>query len=420
MTESEDTGAAAGWGALEGVRVLDLTQSLAGPFCTQILADHGARVIKVESPDGGDLARTAGPYHPDDVQGADAGYFHSINRNKESVALDLKASQGQEVFLRLADRSDIVVENFRAGTMDKLGLGYEALAVRNPRIIYGAIRGFGDPRTGRSPYVDWPAYDVVAQAMGGICGITGPDADNPTKIGPGIGDHVPGLFLAIGLLAALHKRGVSGRGQFVDVSMVDAILAITERIVYQHSFAGVVPRPQGNHQPFFAPFGLYPAKDGHVALAATSDPFFERLCTALDARYLLADARFATQAARGTIKPVIEAVSALTRRFTKAELAARLGGIVPFGPVYAVDDIVADPHFVARDMLPRIEIPGIRQPLAVAGTPIKMTASPGRIERRAPRLGEDSTRVLRELGYTSAAIDSMLESGALVAPIPGL
>lgn len=400
------------WGALAGLRVVDLTQSLSGPFCTQILADHGAVVIKVEPP-AGDLVRRAGPYHAADTPKSEAGYFHSINRNKQGIALDLKTEDGPKILMRLIADADILVENYRAGTMEKLGLSYETLSERNPRLIYGVVRGFGDHRTGTSPYLNWPAYDVVAQAMGGICGITGPDAEHPTKIGPGIGDIVPGIFLAVGILAAVVNRQSTGKGQFVDVAMVDSILAITERIVYQNSFAKITPGPQGNHQPFFGPFGLFPTKDGHVALAATTDAFFEKLCIALEAPELLQDPRFKTEAGRGDVKPLIDAVSKLTQRYTKAELAQRLGGRVPFGPVNSIAEIAADPHFAAREMLPRLSIPGIPEPLAVAGTPIKFSRTPGQVTSRGPRLGEHSEAILAAAGYSVGEIAAFRAKGVV-------
>ena len=206
------------FGALSSIRVLDLTQMLAGPYGTMMLADHGAEVIKIEPPKG-DMTRNGGPFTESDTQRTHGGYFQSVNRNKRSVMLDLKSEEGKAAFLELVKSADAVTENFRVGVMDKLGLGYEVLREVNPKIVYGCLNGFGDPRTGASPYAKWPAFDVVAQAMGGIMAITGPDPQTPTKIGPGVGDIVPGMFLAFGVLAAVHKARETGAGQFVDVSM---------------------------------------------------------------------------------------------------------------------------------------------------------------------------------------------------------
>ena len=210
---------AGGRGALAGLRVVDLTQMLAGPFCTMLLADQGAEVIKVEPP-GGDMTRRAAPYFADDEARHFGGYYQSINRNKKSISIDLKTADGKAIVRRLVKEADVLVENFRAGTMERLGLSYESLAELNPRLVYATVRGFGDPRTGASPYADWPAFDVVAQAMGGIMGITGPDREHPLKVGPGVGDIVPAMLLAVGVLAAVRHAERTGEGQFVDVRHV--------------------------------------------------------------------------------------------------------------------------------------------------------------------------------------------------------
>jgi formyl-CoA transferase len=241
-------------GALDGVVVLDFTQVLSGPFCTMMLADQGARVIKIEPP-GGDQTRKFGPFRPGQLTieaGGYGGYFASTNRNKESIVVDLKSRDGREVIKHLASRADILVENFRAGVMERLGLGYDTLKEINPRLVYGAIRGFGDERSGRSPYVEWPAYDIVAQAMGGIIGITSTEvAGTPTKIGPGVGDIVPAMQCAFGLVAAYSRACRTGKGQHVDVAMFDGILALCERIIFQHGIDGSVPGPEGNSHPIF-------------------------------------------------------------------------------------------------------------------------------------------------------------------------
>ena len=202
------------------------------------------------------------------------GYFASVNRNKKSIAIDLKQPEGRELVMRLCDGADAVVENYRGGVMDRLGLGYETLHERYPKLVYATIRGFGDWRTGQSPYTDWPAYDVVAQALGGVMAITGPDKDTPMKVGPGIGDLMPATMCAFGIVSAILRAHKTGRGQFVDVGMVDAILSICERIVHQHSFTGGVPVPEGNHHPLLCPFGMFPAKDGYVTIAAHADTHF--------------------------------------------------------------------------------------------------------------------------------------------------
>jgi formyl-CoA transferase len=400
-------------GALEGLRVVDLTLMLAGPYCTMLLADQGADVVKVE-PVAGDGTRGMGPF-PKDVHGKlpYGGYFQSINRGKRSIGIDLKHPRGREALLRLVERSDVLVENYRAGVMDKLGVGYEALRRVNPRLVYAAIRGFGDPRTGASPYVDWPAYDVVAQAMGGIISFTGPRGQ-PTKVGPGLGDTLPAALTAFGIMSAVYRATRTGEGQFVDVAMYDAMLAFCERIVYLYSYAGTVSVPEGNAHLLLCPFGLFPAKDGLVAIACPLDHFWEELAQAMGRPELAADPRYRSNAERVKRNAeVIEILSVWTAQFTKRELVERLGGRLPFGPVNGVADIFADPHPRARNMLVDVEQPGADRPLTIAGTPIKMTATPGVVARRSPLLGEHTDAILAEVGYDAADVARLRSEGAI-------
>ena len=397
------------FGALSDIKIIDLTQMLAGPYGTMMLADHGATVIKVESPTG-DMTRPGGPFRSDDEEKTHGGYFQSVNRNKKSIVLDLKTAEGREALIALVKDADAITENFRVGVMDKLGLSYEVLREANPKLVYGTLRGFGDPRTGASPYAEWPAFDVVAQAMGGIMGITGPGPGMPTKIGPGVGDIVPGMMLAFGVLAAIHHARSTGQGQFVDVSMVDSVLAVCERIVYQESITGIAPEPQGNGHPFMCPFGMFPAKDGHVTLAAPQQNFFDKLCDLLEAPELKSDARFGSPGERGKHRVVLEELlSEVTRRFTKSELQDRLGGIIPFGPVMAMDEIAQDPHFATREMVVALETPGSADPTNVAGVPIKLSETPGGVHSRGPYLGEHTREILRDVGITEEQLD-ILES----------
>jgi crotonobetainyl-CoA:carnitine CoA-transferase CaiB-like acyl-CoA transferase len=410
-------GPAAPFGALSDIRIVDLTQMLAGPFGTMMLADQGAEVIKVEPP-GGDMTRAGGPFRKDDQRRELGGYFQSIDRNKQSVCLDLKAPEGQAAFKALVAGADAVVENFRAGVMERLGLGWEVLRAINPRLVYGALRGFGDHRTGASPYLDWPAFDVVAQAMGGVMAITGPDAKTPTKVGPGIGDIAPGMMLAFGVLAAIHHARRTGEGQFVDVAMVDAVLAVCERTVYQRSVLGLTPGPEGNHHPFLAPFGLFPAADGWIAVAAQQDAVFATLAAALDAPQMAADARFKDHAGRNANRQALFAeLGAVTARFTKAELTARLGGRIPYGPVLNIAEIEADPHFTTREMIAQVETPGAG-PIRVAGSPIRMTATPGGVRARAPLLGEHTLAQLRRAGLSEDEIEGLIAARAAKALDP--
>jgi len=404
---------AAPFGALTGIKVIDLTQMLAGPYGTMMLADHGATVVKVESPEG-DMTRATGPFHDDDEQRLLGGYFQSVDRNKHSICLDLKTEAGRKALLALVADADAIVENFRAGVMDRLGLGYEVLREVNPQLVYGTLRGFGDPRTGKSPYVDWPAFDVVAQAMGGIMAITGPDPRTPTKVGPGVGDIVPGMMLAFGVLAAIFNARQTGEGQFVDVSMVDAMLAVCERTVWQHSVKGETPGPEGNHHPFLCPFGMFPAADGFVTIAAQQDGFFTTLCETLGGAQLITDSRFGCYEDRAeNRRALIPAISALTKRFSKAELMEKLGGRIPFAPVLNIAEIEADPHFAAREMIVAVEQPGSAKEVRIAGVPIKLTGTPGGVVRRSPFLGEHTEFYLRQAGLSDEDIAEVMSSASI-------
>jgi crotonobetainyl-CoA:carnitine CoA-transferase CaiB-like acyl-CoA transferase len=378
-------------GPLAGLRVVDLTQVLSGPFCTMLLADLGADVIKVEPP-AGDVARLWGPHLPDSP--GYGGYFASVNRNKRSVCLDLKTEAGRADLLRLVNNADVVVENFRVGVMDRLGFSYETLHERFPRLVYAAIRGFGDPRTGASPYADWPAFDIIAQAMGGIMGVTGPDAEHPVKVGPGVGDVVPAMLSAFGILAAVRHAEHTGGGQLVDVAMYDAVLALTERIVYQHSITGHSPVPMGNTHPLLAPYGAVRTANGYLAIAAPSDGHWRELADVLGHPELGRDPRFATNAARlANAAQVYTLVEQWTARHTTAEAVALLAGRVPCAPVHTAADIAADPHVSARDLIVSVPHPGGGE-IDVVGTAIKLTETPVEGFRRAPLLGEHNTELL--------------------------
>jgi crotonobetainyl-CoA:carnitine CoA-transferase CaiB-like acyl-CoA transferase len=286
----------------------------------------------------------------------------------------------------------------------------------NPALVYAAIRGFGDPRSGESPYDDWPAYDVVAQAMGGVIGITGPGPGEHVKIGPGIGDILPGTMAAFGILAAMHRARATGEGQFLDVAMYDAMLSLCERIVYQHSFAGHVPQPEGNAHPFFSPFGLYEARDGWVTIACPNDQFWYALARIMGREDLLEDPRTKLKVSRARNREFVNGlVTEWTKARTKKELSELLGGHVPFGPVNTVADIFADPHVRARGMLAEVEHPGSTKKSIIAGTPIRLQATPGGVRSRAPYHGEHTVAVLRELGYAEAEIASMQTHRAVLA-----
>jgi crotonobetainyl-CoA:carnitine CoA-transferase CaiB-like acyl-CoA transferase len=384
-------------GPLTGLRVVDLTRALAGPYCTMILADLGADVVKVEPPEG-DLTRFTGPFARDDQERAFGGYFASINRNKRSIVLDLKQPADRECLLALADGADVLVENFRVGVMDGLGLSYETLHGRNPRLVYGAVRGFGDPRTGPSPYADWPAFDVVAQAMGGAVSATGTAAGEVVRVGPSIGDLYPATIAAVGILAAVMHARETGEGQFVDVAMVDAVVALNEALVYRYSYTGMVTAPTGNSHPQLTPFDIYPTADGACAIAAPTPNHWERLCRLMQREDLLVDERTLTNRERvANADFVRREMTAWTTARTTAEIVAVLGGQVPVGPVNDAADLFDDPHVQARRMLVAVEHPGVDRQVVFPDTPMRFTATPAGVYRRAPKLGEHTEEILAEL-----------------------
>lgn len=404
-------------GALDGLLVLDLTQMLAGPYCSMMLADQGARVIKIEPP-GGDTTRKNGPQLDGSLSmqsGGFGAYFGSINRNKESLVLDLKHPAGRATLLRLVRSTDVLVENYRAGVMERFGLGYERLALENPKLVYAALRGFGDPRSGESAYSAWPAYDPVAQAMGGIMGITGPQRGGaPTKIGPGVGDIVPAMFLAYGIAAACWHAQRTGRGQFVDVAMADAVLAVCERMVFQYSATAVAPGPEGNGHPLLCPFGIFPASDGYVSLGVPNDRFWKLLVERMGNPAWAHDPRFASNELRVRHRQEVEqSVGAWTMCHTKRALADMLGGEVPFGPVFDAADIFDDPHFRIREMLVDVEQPGAARRLTIAGSPVRMSATPGGVRQRAPMTGEHTNRTLADLGFDTGEIAALRADGVV-------
>lgn len=400
-------------GALDGVRVIDFTQALAGPFCTSLLADYGADVIKIEPPHG-DMLRNSGPFIEGDDVRHFGGVFQNANRNKRSLVLDLKSPAAREIVLRLATTADIVVENFSSGVMERLDLSYETLREVNPRLVYTSIRGFGDARGGQSPHLNWPAFDIVAQAMGGLMGITGTDADHPVRTGSGVGDTVPGIFAAFGTMVALFEAHRSGQGQYVDTAMVDAVLKISEVVVNNYAYTQQVPQPIGNRLRGFAPFDTVPVKDGKIALCAPHNAQWRKLCALMGREDLTTDPRFDTDHARWESREELyEILNAWTSQHTTAEITELLGGKVAIAPIYDAEDVFADPHFQVRQMLPLVEQPGTDREVAVTGVVPKLTRSTGQVRHRAPTLGEHSGAILREAGFDDADVADLIARGAL-------
>ncbi|KXX59543.1 CaiB/BaiF CoA transferase family protein [Rhodococcus sp. LB1] len=386
-------------GPLNGVRVVDLTAALAGPYCTMILADLGADVIKVEPP-GGEVTRRVGPYPLQDAgqQRPLGGYFQSVNRGKRSIVLDLKSPSGHAELIELVRTADVLVENFGPGVVDRLNIAYDSLREANPRLVYASLSGFGAAWAGKSPYIDWPAMDITVQAMAGALSITGTEDGKPVKIGPGVGDIFPGTMLAVGILAALHETARTGRGQQIDVAMFDAMLSLCERIVYQHSYTGAVPKPIGNTHPILTPFDVLETKDGWIAIAATTQLRWEALCRIMQRPELIDDPRFRNETCRvehrGEIRTILDAWAG---DLTRAEMSEKLGGKVPYGPVNDIRDIFDDPHAWARDMLVEIDNPGSSQKAIIAGQPIKFSRTPSTVATRAPLLDEHAEAIRHEV-----------------------
>jgi len=372
-------------GPFADVTVIDLTRVLAGPFCTMVLADLGARVVKVERPGSGDDARGFGPF----ADGRSA-YFASLNRGKESIALDLKREADRAVFEALLERADVLAENFRPGAMERLGYGWDSLRARYPRLIYAAVSGFG--HTG--PYAERPAYDVIVQAMGGIMSLTGWPGGPPTRVGTSIGDIAAGLFTAVGIGAALHQRAATGVGAKLDVAMLDAQVAILENAIARHQATGEVPGRLGSRHPSIAPFAAFAAADGALVIAAGTDALFGALCRAVERPALAADPRFASNEARVRNVDALHAEleSALAARPVAEWLARLQAAEIPCGPIQDVAQVLADPQVAARNMLIRSGA------LHMAGNPIKLSTSPDPAERPpAPTLDQHRTPILRDL-----------------------
>jgi CoA:oxalate CoA-transferase len=401
-------------GPLSDVTILDLTWVLSGPFASMVLCDLGAEVVKVERPPWGDVARTTGPH----VNGESA-YFFSINRGKQSIALDLASSEGKELFLRAVEHADVVMENFTPGTMDKLGLGWDVLHARNPRVVYAATSGFG--QTGP----DWlrPALDIVVQGMGGVMSITGEPGGRPVRPGLSLGDISAGLFTAVGILSALHERERSGEGQMVDVSMLDCQIAVLENAIVRYSATGVVPGPIGTRHPLATPFQAFPTKDGYMVLALSwgVPNQWELFCAIIGRADLIDDPRFETSALRtrhhAELEPMLN--EALSRRMT-AEWIAEFDAIgLPCGPLNNIPQAMAQPQVRAREMLVELKHPRMEKPLTVSNTPIKLSRTPGGVRGLPPDVGEHTEQVLTSWLELAAEEIQRLEDEGVIAQATG-
>lgn len=393
-------------GALKGVRIIDLTRVLAGPFCTMLLADMGAEVIKVEEPGKGDDTRAYPPF----IKGYSA-YFINLNRNKKSIALNLKNPQAKQVLLDLITASDVVIENYKPGTMDKLGLSYEALKEVNPRIIYASISGFGQ----YGPYRDRPGYDIIGQAMGGLMSVSGWPDSPPTRSGTAMADILAGLNSCIGILAALKSRESTGLGQKVDVSLVDSVVSAMETIIQIYLVEGRIPGRIGNRYEFIYPYDSFAAADGWVVIGVGNDEVWKRFCKAIGREDLLEENVFHSNSDRVMEHDRLNKI--VTEWTSQREVSSIVGHLlsfnVPCAPIYGVAQIVNDPHIAeAREMLLEIDHP-LGEKMKVVGCPIKLSDTKPSIRSNAPHLGQHTESVLTDLlGISNEQYLSLKESGA--------
>lgn len=392
--------------ALTGLRVIDLTRILAGPFFTQWLADHGADVVKVEPPQGDDT-RLWGP--PFDAETGAASYYMGVNRNKRAIALDLRKESARAALLRLLGTADVLCENFRPGTLESWGIGAEALSARFPRLVIARISGFGTD----GPLGGLPGYDAVVQAQAGLMSVNGPETGEPTRLGIPIVDIATGLSTAIGILMALRERESSGRGQVLDMTLYDTAVSILFPYGPNWMMGGPVPRPVGNAHPNIAPYETFPTRTVDVFIAAANDGQFRKLCAVIGAEALAADPRFLTNPERNRNRPALAAaLRPLLAKWDGEALAARLMEEgVPAGPVMDVPGVLSHPHTIHRGMV--VEAEGFR----TLGNPIRLSRTPADPARLRPRpFGADTGSVLAEAGYDAAEIAALMAEGAALGP----
>lgn len=399
-------------GALHGLLVLDITRVVAGPYCSMILADLGARVIKIEHPQDPDYVRGFPPFVGNDDTGRFSAFFAQYNRNKQGITLNLKHETGRALLRRLAARADVLVENFRPGTMERFGVGYETLRADNPKLVYAAISGFG--RTG--PNARKPGFDNSGQATGGLWSMNGFPDRPPVRVGTIVGDVSATLFAAIGVLAAVREAERSGVGQLVDVSQQDAVLALTENAVVRYTVDGEIAGPLGNEHPFVRPYGQFPCRDGHVFFGGYNDKLWALSCRKFGTPELLDDPEIDSMAKRfdagvyaRRVKPAVEAWFAAR---TKAELEALAGDDIPLCAVKNIREVVEDPHVAARDMVVDVDYPQGR--IGTFGSPVKLSRTQADPRGRAPELGQHNAEVYADLlGIDAAELQRLQAEGVL-------
>ena len=394
--------------ALHQIRVLDFSHALAGPYCTLLLADFGASVYKLESPAGGDMGRGWGP----PFAGRQSSYFLGLNRGKYGISIDLKRPEGIDLCLRLIDRMDVLVENFRPGTMDRLGLGFEVVSRRNPRLVYCSISGYGQA----GPSRDEAAMDLIVECSSGFMSITGTEAGEQVRSGYAVADINAGLFSVIGILLALRARESSGKGQYVDVSMLDGMISAMTSNYMSFLGSGKTPRPMGSGFPTVVPYRVFEARDRCFSIAVGSEKLWSAFCRAIGRSDLETHADYATNARRVENRHALEAkLSAVFRERDMQEWIERLSAVgIPCSPVLTFPEVVEHPQTALREMFPSIDCP-VAGPHRVTGTPIKLSATPGRIGAPAPELGEHTGAVLSELlGLDAGALDRLAQAGVIL------
>lgn len=392
---------------LEGIKIIDMTRVLAGPYCAMVLQDLGAEVIKIENPKTGDDSRFFGPY-----KNGKSLYFTAINCGKKSVSLNLKAPEAKEILIGMVKKADVLLENFRPGTMEKFGLGYETLKEANPRLIYAATSGFG--HTG--PDAAKPAYDILVQARGGLMSLTGqPDAD-PTIVGVSIGDILAGVFTATGVTTALYQREKTGLGQKIDVSMLDCQVAVMENAMARYQATRTAPKPQGCKHPTVAPFQSFKASDRYFVIAVANDSLFRKLCNCIGCPELVDDPLFVSNAARHENQPELERrLQKIFLTKTADEWIAQIEKAgVPVSPINDLSYVAEDPQILARNMLVDMDDPSLPD-IQVTGNPIKMTNIPEmKCRPHAPEIGENNVEILTQwLGMDKAEIDRLKSIGVI-------
>ena len=386
---------------LSRFKVLDLTRARSGPTCVRQLADWGADAIKIEAPD---------PEGDGDNGGRASSDFQNLHRNKRAMTLNLKAPEGHGIFMKLVETADVVVENYRPKVKDRLGIGYDSLRAVNPRIVLGSISGFGQD----GPYADRPGFDQVAQGMGGLMSVTGLPGHGPVRAGTAIADITAGLYCAMGILAALLEREVSGEGQWVDCSLLAAQVAVMDFQAARWTVDREVAPQAGNDHPLYMPTGMFETGDGYINIAASGEEMFARLCVALGTEGLREDARFADGPARGRNRAALsEAIAAVTRTRSTAEWVERLNASgVPSGPVYSLDATFADPQVRHIGMAAPVEHP-TRGRIDLVGQPVRFHRTPWRLRNASPEMGQHTDAVLAGLGYGADEIESLRKRGVL-------